>query len=129
MGVGGEYGAGWKSVGKGRVITTFFPEDMVNETPIIVDARALDDEESRVVVYDNPLDNVADLARIFFTRCLEKNVTPYVVTKKTVFKWQEGFWQIMKEVFDEHYLEKFIEADLLPTGDLQHLISDAATMQ
>ena len=25
--VGGEYGAGWKEVGKGRLITTFFPED------------------------------------------------------------------------------------------------------
>jgi len=129
--VGGEYGAGWKSVGKGRVITTFFPEDMVNETPIIVDARALDDEESRVVVYDNPLDNVADLARIFFTRCLEKNVTPYVVTKKTVFKWQEGFWQIMKQVFDHEFKEAYLKTDLLKKsgGELQHLISDAATMQ
>lgn len=31
-------------------------------------------------------------------RCLEAEVIPYVVTKKTVFKWQEGFWQIMKRV-------------------------------
>jgi isocitrate dehydrogenase len=33
-------------------------------------------------------------------------VTPYVVTKKTVFKWQEGFWQGMKKVFDTHYKDK-----------------------
>ena len=48
-------------------------------------------------------DNVTDLAHHFFGRCLEGNVVPYVVTKKTVFKWQEGFWTIMKSVFDEHY--------------------------
>jgi len=58
-------------------------------------------------------------------------VTPYVVTKKTVFKWQEGFWTRMKEVFDKYYREKFKEAGLLDNcgGELQHLISDAATMQ
>jgi len=56
-------------------------------------------------------------------------VIPYVVTKKTVFKWQEGFWLKMKDVFDEHYKEKFIADELLPGGELQHLISDAATMQ
>jgi len=128
--VGGEYGAGWKPVGRGRVMTTFFPED-INEKPIIVDARALEDDESRVVVYDNPLDNVEDLARIFFSRCLEKKVTPYVVTKKTVFKWQEGFWRIMKQVFDTEFKEAYDKTDLLRKtgGELQHLISDAATMQ
>ena len=26
----------------------------------------------------------------------EPQVVPYVVTKKTVFKWQEGFWLSMK---------------------------------
>jgi len=41
-------------------------------------------------VYHNPLDNVPDLAHHFFQRCLEAKVFPYVVTKKTVFKWQEG---------------------------------------
>lgn len=46
---------------------------------------------------------MTDLAHHFFSRCLEGNVVPYVVTKKTVFKWQEGFWTIMKSVFDEHY--------------------------
>ena len=59
----------------------------------------------------------------------QTHVTPYVVTKKTVFKWQEHFWQSMKEVFDEHYREQFTAAGLLPHGELQHLISDAASMQ
>jgi len=128
--VGGEYGAGWKSVGKGRVLSTFFPDD-IKEPPIIIDGRQVEDNESAVVVYDNPLDNVEDLAHIFFTRCLEANIVPYVVTKKTVFKWQEGFWQKMKKVFDEHYKEKYLASGLLKKtgGDLQHLISDAATMQ
>lgn len=56
---------------------------------------------------------------------------PYVVTKKTVFKWQEGFWTIMQDVFNEHYRERFREAGILDRcgGELQHLISDAATMQ
>lgn len=42
-----------------------------------------------MVTYHNPLDNVEDLAHHFFTRCLASNIVPYVVTKKTVFKWQE----------------------------------------
>jgi len=128
--VGGEYGAGWKSVGKGRVLTTFFPEN-IKEGPVIIDGREVKDNENAVVLYDNPLDNVEDLAHIFFTRCLEAGVVPYVVTKKTVFKWQEGFWQKMKKVFDSDYKEKYVAAGLLKGtgGDLMHLISDAATMQ
>lgn len=125
--VGGEYGAGWKSVGAGRLVTTFFPED--GSAPIFCDDRVLKDQSNVVVTYHNPLDNVADLAHHFFTRCLEGNIVPYVVTKKTVFKWQEGFWTKMKEVFDAHYKEKFQAAGLVPDGKLQHLISDAATMQ
>jgi len=82
-----------------------------------------------VVTYHNPLDNVVDLARHFFTRCLEAKVVPYVVTKKTVFKWQEGFWASMKKVFDEEFKEAYIKSGLIPDGKLQHLISDAATMQ
>ena len=37
----------------------------------------------------------------------------------------------MKQVFDEHYHKQFLDAGLLEStgGDLQHLISDAATMQ
>mmetsp|Transcript_61769 Transcript_61769/g.157000 ORF Transcript_61769/g.157000 Transcript_61769/m.157000 type:complete len:521 (-) Transcript_61769:419-1981(-) len=128
--VGGEYGAGWKNVGKGRVLTTFFPDD-IKEKPQVIDGRQLDNDMSAVVIYDNPLDNVEDLAHIFFKRCLEANIVPYVVTKKTVFKWQEGFWRKMKTVFDKDYKEKYLAADLLKTtgGDLMHLISDAATMQ
>jgi len=128
--VGGEYAAGWQNVGKGRVLSTFFPDD-IKEKPVIIDGRQLNDDMSAVVVYDNPLDNVDDLAHIFFARCLAANIVPYVVTKKTVFKWQEGFWQKMKAVFDAHYKEKYLAAGLLETtgNDLQHLISDAATMQ
>ena len=53
------------------------------------------------------------------------------MTKKTVFKWQEGFWTAMKDVFEEHYKEQYVAAGLLDGcgGELQHLISDAATMQ
>ena len=56
-------------------------------------------------------------------------MVPYVVTKKTVFKWQEGFWKVMKDVFDADYKQKYIQTGLIPDGNLQHLISDAATMQ
>lgn len=128
--VGGEYGAGWKSVGRGRVLTTFFPDD-IKEAPVVIDGREVADDNSAVVIYDNPLDNVEDLAHIFFQRCLDANIIPYVVTKKTVFKWQEGFWQKMKRVFDADYKEKYLAAKLLDStgGELQHLISDAATMQ
>ena len=58
--------------------------------PVIIDGREVNNEENAVVIYDNPLDNVDDLAHIFFKRCLAANIVPYVVTKKTVFKWQEG---------------------------------------
>jgi isocitrate dehydrogenase len=125
--VGGEYGAGWKSVGKGRVVTTFFPDD--GSSPSFCDDRVLKDDENVVVTYHNPLDNVDDLAHHFFKRCLDAHIVPYVVTKKTVFKWQEPFWAKMKKVFDESYREKFMKAGIIPDGKLVHLISDAATMQ
>ena len=126
--VGGEYGAGWGECGKGRLVTTFHPDE---GDPFIVDSRTLNDNENVAVTYHNPLDNVSDLAHHFFTRCLDSDIVPYVVTKKTVFKWQEGFWTIMQGVFNEHYKEKFLEKGLLKNcgGELQHLISDAATMQ
>ena len=88
--VGGEYGAGWRSVGAGRLVTTFFPDD--GSSPLLCDDRVLKDTENVVVTYHNPLDNVHDLAHHFFSRCLAAKIVPYVVTKKTVFKWQEGFW-------------------------------------
>lgn len=127
--VGGEYGAGWNEVGQGTLLTTYIPKD--GSAPFVVDKRDLDDDHNVCVVYHNPYDNVGDLAHMFFKRCLEGNVVPYVVTKKTVFKWQEGFWATMKDVFDAHYKEDFLKAGLLDKcgGELQHLISDAATMQ
>lgn len=99
--VGGEYGAGWDQVGEGTLLTTYLPKD--GSPPFVVDKRDLTDDHNVVVVYHNPYDNVAELAHLFFKRCLEANVTPYVVTKKTVFKWQEGFWETMKKIFDEEY--------------------------
>lgn len=113
----------------GTLLTTYLPKN--GDPPFVVDKRDLDNEHNVCVVYDNPYDNVHDLAHFFFNRCLTENVVPYVVTKKTVFKWQEGFWSTMKQIFDEHYKERFISAGLLETtgGELCHLISDAATMQ
>ena len=125
--VGGEYGAGWATVGQGRLITTFFPDDE-DTIPTIVDHRILTDKENVAVVYHNPLDNVTDLAHRFFQRCLDHRVTPYVVTKKTVFKWQEAFWQKMLDVFEKGYRSQF-QALGLVKDKLGHLISDAATMQ
>lgn len=127
--VGGEYGAGWDQVGKGTLLTTYMPDN--DDPPFVVDKRDLTDDNNVVVVYHNPYDNVGELAHLFFQRCLKQKITPYVVTKKTVFKWQEGFWATMKQVFDEHYKEDFVKEGLLEkcNGELQHLISDAATMQ
>jgi len=127
--VGGEYGAGWNEVGAGTLLTTFIPKD--GGDPFVVDKRDLTDNHNVCVVYHNPYDNVRELAHIFFKRCFENKVTPYIVTKKTVFKWQEGFWATMKQVFDDQYKEEFLKAGLLDRsgGQLTHLISDAATMQ
>ena len=127
--IGGEYQAGWKEVPAGTLKTVFTPKDGGDE--LVVDERELVDDCNAVVTYHNPLDNVTDLAHHFFKRCLEADVTPYVVTKKTVFKWQEGFWTRMKDVFDAHYKDDFNKKGLLDVcgNDLQHLISDAATMQ
>ena len=105
--VGGEYGAGWNQVGQGTLLTTYLPKD--NSPPFVVDKRDLQDDNNVVVVYHNPYDNVSELAHLFFQRCLENNITPYVVTKKTVFKWQEGFWSTMKQIFDEQYKEQFVK--------------------
>ena len=103
--VGGEYGAGWNEVGAGTLLTTYIPED--GTPPFVVDKRDLTDDHNVAVVYHNPYDNVTDLAHHFFKRCLDGNVTPYIVTKKTVFKWQEGFWATMKEIFDKEYKTQF----------------------
>lgn len=166
--VGGEYGAGWKPTGAGRLATIFTPIDPKGEI-VVVDDRYMQDQNNVAVTYHNPLDNVPDLAHHFFSvgfptpppsctclrflelrglvgrrlevvvaaarrclciisrgfgicawgvnvgcnclwcpqRCLEVGVTPYVVTKKTVFKWQESFWVAMSEVFEKYYKAKF----------------------
>jgi isocitrate dehydrogenase len=120
------YGAGYGMVGRGRAETIFYPEG--EQTGRLIDRRDLPDDESALVVYHNPLDNVTQMAHHFFSRCLAARVTPYVVTKKTVFKWQEGFWKRMKDVYDAHYKVKFAAAGI-HTGELQHFLSDVATMQ
>lgn len=134
--VGGEYAADFKIVGAGKAVTLFYPEG--GGEPIPVSERVLKDKKSALVVYDNPMDNVEQLAHHFFKRSLKAGVVPYVVTKKTVFKWQEDFWKIMKEVYDKHYKKDFVAAGLiakdskgapLNNGDLEHLLSDNAVMQ
>ena len=108
--------------------TTFVPE--AGGEPIVVDDRKITDDLNAVVAYHNPLDNVAHLARIFFGRCLDAGIVPYVVTKKTVFKWQEPFWESMKTVFDAEFKQKFYEKGVMkPGSELVHLLSDAATMK
>ena len=74
--VGGEYGVGWNEV--------YVPDD--GSDPFIIDKRVLTDDKNVAVVYHNPYDNIEGLAHYFFERCLEAKVTPYVITKKTVFK-------------------------------------------
>ena len=126
--VGGEYAAGAKIVGAGTLKTVHTAPD---GTQTVIDERKLTDKQSAAVTYDNPLDNVEQLAHHFFARALAAGVTPYVVTKKTVFKWQELFWTIMKGVFDAGYKEKFNAAGLLKDtgGELRHLLSDDAVMK
>jgi isocitrate dehydrogenase len=127
--VGGEYGAGYKMLGQGKLKTVFEPQD--GSAPIIVDERELVDNLNAAVTYHDPLDNVVDMAHHFFKRSLAVGNTPYIVTKQTVFKWQEDFWRIFREVFDEHYLKAFNEKGLLNSTDhkLQYFLSDVATMK
>ncbi len=127
--VGGEYGAAHALVGKGTLKSVFEPAD--GSEAVVIDARELTNAQNAAVSYINPLDNVDGLAHHFFRRALAAKKTPYIVTKKTVFKWQESFWQICKEVFNAHYKDDFAKAGLLKDthGELAHLISDAATMK
>jgi isocitrate dehydrogenase len=126
--VGGEYGAGAKIVGKGKLTTVFQPAD--GGAPITVDERELKDNINAAVTYHNPLDNVKQLANHFFSRSLSAGVKPYVATKKTVFKWQEDFWQIMKDVFNKDFKAKFIADGIFKADEeLRHLLTDDAAMK
>eukprot|EP01126_Amoeba_proteus_P017157 TRINITY_DN1813_c0_g2_i5.p1 TRINITY_DN1813_c0_g2~~TRINITY_DN1813_c0_g2_i5.p1 ORF type:complete len:462 (+),score=87.80 TRINITY_DN1813_c0_g2_i5:236-1621(+) len=127
--VGGEYAAGYKIVGAGTASSIFTPAN--GNPPVIVDHRVLKDTCNAIVVYHNPYDNISQMAHHFFGRCLNAKVTPYVVTKKTVFKWQEELWRVMKDVFDAHYKKDFQDLGLLKNcgGELQHYLSDVASMQ
>lgn len=110
-------------------MTQFYPKE--GGPPQLVDERTLTDKNNAVVLYHNPYDNVELMAHHFFKRCLAAKVTPYVVTKKTVFKWQEELWRGMKTVFDRDYKKAFTDAGLLKNcrGELVHFLSDVATMQ
>jgi len=127
--VGGEYGAGYQMVSKGLLQTKFFPDS--GAEPITVDERKLTDDTSAVVTYHNPYDNITDFGHHFFSRCLEANVSPYVVSKRTVFKWQEYYWQRMKAIFDSEFKTKFNAKKLLENSgnELRHLLSDDAAMK
>jgi len=126
--IGGEYSANWRHLGAGELVTTF--TDLNNQTQVI-DKRILKDKLNAVVCYHNPYDNIEIMARHFFSRCLEAKVTPFVVTKKTVFKWQEPFWKISSEIFNKEYKAAYNELGLLKDsrGELPHLLSDVATMR
>lgn len=79
--VGGEYGATFKTVGAGTSKLVF---SQPNQPDIVIDQRVLHDKVSAIVVYDNPYDNVEQMAHHFFSRCLKAKVTPYVVSTKYV---------------------------------------------
>lgn len=125
--VGGEYGAGYKEVGAGTLKTVHVAAD---GTETLVDERTLKDTINQAVTYHNPLDNVTDLGRHSFDRYLEAGVRPVVTTKKTVFKWQEPFWQILKKLFEEEYKAKFVAAGIMKQGEeLLHQLTDDMAMK
>lgn len=126
--VGGEYGAGHAIVGPGKLELVYTAADGTKQ---VLNERTLTDQKNAAVVYHNPLDNVPQLAHHFFSRALDARVTPYIVTKKTVFKWQEPFWKPMREIFEKDYKKKFADAGLLDKtgGELRHLLSDDAVMK
>ena len=79
--------------------------------------------------YTNPHDGIEALGRRFFRRCLALRLRPCVVTKRTVFKWQETFWQRLRALFEREFRPAFVQAGLLGAEEeLSHLLSDAATM-
>ena len=60
--VGGEYGAGFKEVGAGKLVTQFFPAD--GSGTVQVDERELKDSFNAVVTYHNPLDNAVSYTHL-----------------------------------------------------------------
>lgn len=125
--VGGEYGAGWAEVGAGTLTLTH-KDASGKET--VIEQRTLTDACNEAVVYHNPLDNVAQLGDHFFGRCLEARVKPVVVTKKTVFKWQERFWRMLEDVFAARWQAKYVAAGIMQGGEkLMHMLSDDAAMK
>lgn len=122
--VGGEYGAGYEIVGRGRAELIFYP---ANGKARVINSRELTDQRSAIVIYDNPYDNLTQMARIFFARCLAARVIPCVVSKKTVFKWQEPFFETFQKIYKAEFQDKFVQVGI--KGNLQHYLSDVATMQ
>lgn len=133
--VGGEYGAKFAFVeGPGRIVTSFIPQGAAEGQ--IISEKEIKDPHSAVVTYDIPLSTVLDQSHHFFSRCLEAGVTPYITTKRTVFKWQEEYWKIAKSVYDDHYRAKFKAKDVFSydangqkSYELSHLLTDDATMK
>ena len=126
--VGGEYGAGAKMVGKGKLKTVFQPAD--GSAEVIIDERELKDNLNAAVTYHNPLDNLKEMGAHFFGRSLEAKVKPYISTKKTVFKWQEDFWKTLKDIFDKDFRDKFVAAGIFEKDEqLRHLLTDDAAMK
>jgi isocitrate dehydrogenase len=62
---------------------------------------------------------------------MTKHLDIVLLTLQPAPATKQGFWTRMKDVFDAEYKDKFLKAGLLEPcgGELQHLISDAATMQ
>lgn len=123
--VGGEYEADYEIVGEGKLILLFFPKD--DKSKIIQIRKNIKDKKNAIVLYTNPLDNIELLFHNFFSRCLTLKIKPYIVTKKTAFKWHEEFWKTALTVFEKFYKQKFIELKIC--DELSHLLSDAAAMK
>lgn len=56
---------------------------------------------------------------VLCSRCLEAEVTPYVVTKKTVFKWQDAFWQVLTIVKNTLFNTFSFAFDVYVCADLE----------
>lgn len=133
--VGGEYGAKFSFVqGRGKMVTMFYQEG-ASEGQVLF-SKELHDEKSAIVSYDIPLSGVQHQAHHFFSRCLAAKIVPYITTKRTVFKWQEEFWQIAKMIYDQDYKAQFANANVHsydanghPTFELSHILTDDATMK